>query len=288
MTDDLKISKTMAVVMAVVAVVTAVISVNIGIAIGNSINNNRRSTPASSMQKFAPHPHLAERRLTAIEDPQKMLEHLREKLAGNPGVEAMAKNIPTTVAELKDQSNVATALPEVRAASWLIHENKVNAEEFLLSRYALAHIYYNNGGLSWNNTQNWLSPTESHCTWYGITCCKNFLFSPVCANITADPDGVTELDLYNNNLIGTIPKSIALLTDVQSIFLSENWLTGSIPSENVFQPLKKLLKLYLQHNTLTGSVPDIWNGVLGTFLMKTSNKRNNILIVICLLFMFRF
>lgn len=270
------VSKTMAFVMAIVAIVTATVSVNVGIIIGKNMkssnNNNsmKQTTTTTQGSNTVKHPfYYMERQLQQVtfDTPQQELDYVREQLRTYPALVDMVENIPTTVEELVGKETDTTALSEIRAIAWLIQQDTtLNVQSDVMTRFALAHLFYHTGGESnWNNTNNWLSTTEHHCTWYGVTCCKNFMFSPVCANVTiSKPNDVTELDLYNNNLIGSIPSTLVLFQSVQSIFLSENWLTGTIPSVNVFQSMPKLLKLYLQHNTLTGTVPDVWNGVLGT------------------------
>ena len=268
--DLVMLSKSTILGMVVFTVFLSAISVNVGIFIGDQIGARYYGTTSNSNEGsiVIPHPHLGPRQLTAIANPQQKLDYLLSSIRENTVVgESYFKTIPTKVADLVGLDKDTTAAPEVRAASWLVHKDSTNAQEVIVQRFALAFMYYNNDGTEWTKSDNWLSPTESHCTWYGITCCKNFLFSPVCANVTADPDGITELDMYNNNLSGEIPSSIALLTDLQSIFLSENWLTGSIP-QDVFKTLPKLLKLYLQHNNLSGDVPDVHNGILGTLMCK--------------------
>jgi len=63
----------------------------------------------------------------------------------------------------------------------------------------------------------------------------------------------TELNLYNNELTGSIPPEIGNLTNLTLLLLYNNQLTGSIPSE--IGNLTNLTKLVLFNNQLTDSIP---------------------------------
>jgi hypothetical protein len=64
---------------------------------------------------------------------------------------------------------------------------------------------------------------------------------------------LTKLNLSSNNLTGSIPPSIAALTEVQYLYLQRNALSGSIPDE-VFA-LSNLKSLILSSNKLEGEIP---------------------------------
>jgi hypothetical protein len=57
-----------------------------------------------------------------------------------------------------------------------------------------------------------------------------------------------------NNLVGSIPPEIGLLSELDYLSLHTNKLSGAIPSE--IGKLAKLRKLWLFGNYLTGSIPD--------------------------------
>jgi hypothetical protein len=136
-----------------------------------------------------------------------------------------------------------------------------------MTRYSLAYMYYRYDGMNWNTEMchHWLSPTHHHCEWNGVVCCRDFLVSRVCANQTiSKADDITELDLYQHNMTGVISPIFLLFPALQSLFLNENQLNGTVPDYLFTTLLPKLSKLYLQHNLFNGTLPqNQYNGVLG-------------------------
>jgi hypothetical protein len=84
-------------------------------------------------------------------------------------------------------------------------------------KVALVSLFRALGGTNWSMNVNWLS-NETECSWYGVKC------SP-------GREIVVDLLLSNNNLYGVIESSVGLLSDLTSMDLSKNYLSGSIPLE---------------------------------------------------------
>jgi hypothetical protein len=100
---------------------------------------------------------------------------------------------------------------------------------------ALEALYHSTNGPGWTNSTNWLSgPVYS---WHGVTV----------------GNGVTGLDLFNNNLTGTIPDELGSLTALESLELSYNQLSGPIPDR--IGRLRSLRFFSAYNNDLTGSLP---------------------------------
>jgi hypothetical protein len=102
---------------------------------------------------------------------------------------------------------------------------------------ALVALYNSAGGASWTNHTNWLV-TSTPCDWFGVTCATGH---------------VTQLDLVNNGLSGTIPSELGDLTSLTFLRLSENQLSGTIPSE--LGSLTNLDHMSLADNQLSGTIP---------------------------------
>jgi hypothetical protein len=100
----------------------------------------------------------------------------------------------------------------------------------------LFDLYNSANGAGWNNNTNWLTGPVK--TWYGIT-------------VTGTR--VTDINLYGNNLNGSIPSSIGNLVNLQGLWLGNNQLSGSIPSS--IGNLVSLQYLVLSSNQLSGSIP---------------------------------
>lgn len=104
---------------------------------------------------------------------------------------------------------------------------------------ALLELYESTSGTGWTNSDGWLGEPGSECHWYGIQC--------------ADNGVVTAIDLNNNNLAGTLPRALSLLSGLESLVLNDNLLEGTIPVTVAY--LENLQRLELQNNLLTGTIP---------------------------------
>jgi len=102
---------------------------------------------------------------------------------------------------------------------------------------ALVALYQSTNGAGWYHNDNWLV-TNTVDTWRGIS-----IFS----------GHVSSIDLYNNQLNGSIPTELGNLSNLSGLDLGDNKLSGSIPAE--LGNLSNLEELYLGWNQLSGSIP---------------------------------
>ena len=142
----------------------------------------------------------------------------------------------------------------------------------------LVALYKTTNGEGWLNHSGWLVD-ETACTWYGVICEQNH---------------VTELQLYYNQLTGTVPPEIGNLKSLKSLYLDSNQLSGPLPAEigNLdqlqilrlgnnqfnsipaeFTNLDNLMYLELWGNQLSGEIP----GEFGNFshLLQLDLHNNN-------------
>ena len=74
--------------------------------------------------------------------------------------------------------------------------------------------------------------------------------------------GVHELDLGRNNLSGQMPNIMALLTDLNALWMNDNGLTGDLPGD-MLESLPSLVLVYLEGNNFTQplpqNLPDNWS-----------------------------
>jgi len=120
---------------------------------------------------------------------------------------------------------------------------------------ALVAVYDSTDGANWKPPPlqwlvQWLEASSTPCQWYGVTCSSRIVGSDTVTNVTG-------LDLWDNNLAGTIPPAIGDLSELSSLDLSYNLLTGNIPPELGY--LNKLEELWLSgdgdSNRLSGPIP---------------------------------
>ena len=115
--------------------------------------------------------------------------------------------------------------------AYLISSRSADNGAASTDRAALIALYNATGGANWTNNANWLSDA-SIGQWHGVT---------------TDANGrVTELDLWENQLSGSIPPELGNLTNLTWLNLWNNQLSGSIPS--ALGDLANLEILYLSDN----------------------------------------
>jgi len=95
--------------------------------------------------------------------------------------------------------------PQNKALKWLAGNAKLDSYSYerKIQRYVLATFYYSTNGHAWTDNTGWLIDSDE-CGWYNDA---SFCFN----------DAVVSLDFYvgstGNNLVGTIPNELALLSD---------------------------------------------------------------------------
>jgi len=86
-----------------------------------------------------------------------------------------------------------------------------------IERNALKNFYDSSKGGEWTVSTNWVDPYISHCQWYGVECKED------------TNKGITvTLELPTNGLSGTLSKSIANLTLLEVLDLSDNDIKVSV------------------------------------------------------------
>ena len=136
----------------------------------------------------------------------------------------------------------------VRAMSWILFDDDSNDPVQMVSRFALAAIYFDLDGDSWPKRDGWVSES-SVCEWDGIDC-DRFGYA-------------TQVDLSNMGLTGQVPPYFSLLSTVQAVWLKDNQLSGELDGD-IFGSMPSLTILYLENNQLSGTIPPslIDNGAL--------------------------
>ena len=141
--------------------------------------------------------------------------------------------------------------PQYKAVEWLAQdkvENGSNWNEYeLLQRYVLRVFYHSTGGETWGGYAH-----DADTTWFNASSvCE---WGSINAQCNGNGQEVDLIDFGYDNLQGTIPEELGLLTALTFLGLYENrLLTGGIPTQ--LGLLTALKELYLWTNQLTGTVP---------------------------------
>lgn len=175
------------------------------------------------------------------------------------------------------------------AMQWLLEDPAVHAypNAQLIQRYALATLYFSlnndykaevnqtrNRNMQiqtptnhWNQAEYWLNYTHHECLWWMSA-----------SEETCAAGLYQHLQLNNNNLHGSLPPELALLTSLKTISMKSNSIYGPLPTElgllTALEDLSlstnrirrslptelgllsdSLMALHLSHNDLTGSLP---------------------------------
>ncbi|KAI2496893.1 hypothetical protein MHU86_17586 [Fragilaria crotonensis] len=189
---------------------------------------------------------------------------------GVPGIETSAPSMAPSSSPTLIQDDVMLAAyilsgrgpladpssPQFRAVGWISTYDTIDTFGFgavFEQRYAMVVTYFSLQGEEWINGEKWLDPTLHECDWSaGI----------VCDNDTSESRVVTSFDATRNNLQGSIPAEIGLLTSLQTFRIpknkvsdfTDNRLNSTLPTE-LFS-LKSLTLLVLASNNLTGSLAE--------------------------------
>ncbi len=131
------------------------------------------------------------------------------------------------------------AAPESAYASVAIAGVIVNVADDDSDRAILESFYQATGAANWSNNANWLS-NRPLGEWHGVT--------------VNGRGQVTQLNLRDNNLGGSLPAELGNLSNLSIIGLARNSLSGSLPDS--LGNLSGLTKLSLHDNTgLSGALP---------------------------------
>jgi hypothetical protein len=117
-----------------------------------------------------------------------------------------------------------TSSPQAKALDWLQKDPQYNEYELyrLNQRYALAVLYYATNGASWNISSGWLS-NASECEWYQFNDSASYDDS-----VCRESSRLTLFDATSNNLGGTIPTELELLTDLEILEFYNDSATLSV------------------------------------------------------------
>lgn len=175
------------------------------------------------------------------------------------------ESVPLTKEVLPEYTQLALgdpSTPQSKAFDW--YEKDLQDESdfksyFPLQRFVLATFYYAMQGSQWRDQEYWLEdgtdPCDWHTTFYGVICTKGERRRRSLRQLerSAPRRHYQRLSLFQNNLVGTLPPELGLLSKLDVINLHNNTISGLVPSE--LGLLKDVTLLQLFENSLTSSLP---------------------------------
>ncbi len=131
----------------------------------------------------------------------------------------------------------------------------------------LSHLFFLRDHLFFSlisSSSNWTAGTIPS-SWGGQGAFAQLLILDISSNVLSGtlpaswPPSLQSLSLEGNQLMGTLPAQLGLLTYLEELSLTYNLLTGQLPEEwshpNAFP---QLFDLELVHNNVTGPLPSNW------------------------------
>jgi hypothetical protein len=166
-----------------------------------------------------------------------------------------------------DQSLVDPTSPQSKSLDWLMGNSKLWSYDLekAKTRFALGVFYYSTDGDNWSDNRRWMSDFDE-CTWYAadfVSPCVDRRFSRLVlgdnnvqgtlpGELALLSDSLTRFDV-GGMISGQIPSAYGALTRLESLRLHGNNILGEIPAS--FRELTSLTRLELKANSLTGTIP---------------------------------
>jgi hypothetical protein len=161
----------------------------------------------------------------------------------------IVRSILTTAApELESAFDDISSIP-FAALQWLADDPAVLSypEPKVIQRFSLASFFLSTNGDAWTRSDNWFTYSDE-CDWYttstGDLSCN-------------EAGGYINLELELNNIGGTLPDQLYLLSNLQRLDLtrngSPNFISGAVP--DMYGSFSSLRHFSLAGNQLTGELP---------------------------------
>ncbi|KAL9983637.1 hypothetical protein ACROYT_G005839 [Oculina patagonica] len=109
-------------------------------------------------------------------------------------------------------------------------------------RDVLIEIFNQTAGHNWYNNTLWANESVWHCFWFGITCDNTSRY-------------VISIFLTDNNLVGTLPRSLWKLRNLQGLCIESNKGLSCHLSEILSANMTTILRVELAFNKLSGKFP---------------------------------
>jgi hypothetical protein len=166
--------------------------------------------------------------------------------------------------------------PQNKALIWLSNNTDLNlySNATKIQRYALATLFFSTNGNSWLSKAYWRR-NRDECEWDAVSCDDN--------------DSIDGLSLESNNLIGTIPNELALLSNLGKLSVVCLLVVIIVLSCVFFIVLSCLLVIFhstvvlsLGDNGLTGAIPNNLTGTIPSQIgLLTKLSKSSVVWLLC-------
>ena len=187
---------------------------------------------------------------------------------------ALSNTGPYNISIFPECSQVAIAnntSPQHQAFQWLTQDPTYQeySDERILQRFALATLFYATDGPNWAFASGILSEYDrEECLWFQT---RSLRTTP--ATCSALNGGLIEtLMLDNNNLKGSLPPEIFLLTNLKRISLENNELLSTIPEDGLWN-MTRLEYFSLANTGVFGPIPTAFGSLPGLERLDLSSNQ---------------
>jgi Leucine-rich repeat (LRR) protein len=180
----------------------------------------------------------------------------------------------TSRSDLNDSSSA-----QAQAVDWLAQydalirpvPSSLRGNQRFVQRYVLVTLFFALSGKDWTNDYKFLS-SEDECAWFQDVIVSDFVAQDTAAGVSCDPGlRVQSLFMPDNNLQGTLPSELQFLSSLDMIAMPFNTIIGTIPFE--LQVLTSLIYIDFKYNQLSGMLPS-WIGDLAALeVLGLSNNQ---------------
>jgi len=134
----------------------------------------------------------------------------------------------------------------------------------IVQRYVLATIYFSTNGQYWTKQARFLSELDE-CQWKDVD-------DPRITQIQCDEQTQTVqgVYLYSLNASGKFPNEIGLLSNVETFFMGDNVIQGTLPS--TMSKMTNLKNFHIAFGELTGTLPFLGNLKNMSFFSVWNNR----------------
>ena len=162
--------------------------------------------------------------------------------------------------------------PQSQALQWTLSDASLETlpSTRIIQRYVLSSLWYSTMGESWARNDGWLNSEDECNAWYSseteasicnpdgeldeIDLDTNLLAGTIpWSDLALLKDQLLILDLFTNNLTGTLSSHLGFLSSLAISDVFDNTISGTIPTE--IGSMKSLVYLDMGTNFLTGTIP---------------------------------